>query len=152
MVSLPRELFEKILEYMPIPCIDLIIENEYAKLLFCRRNIPPYKNKWAFPGGRILKGETIRESIERITEKEVGISVSKSVKEYLVGVYSTSFRSEHNRQDISICYYLRIPSITFQSLVINREHYSGCRFDNKPPNSLCTLNKREYRDFISKFK
>ena len=50
-----------------------------------KRNNPPVKDHWWFPGGRIRKGETLQEALVREVKEETGLQVTESE---LVNVYS----------------------------------------------------------------
>lgn len=46
------------------------------KLLMCRRNIEPRKNKWTLPAGYLENGETAADGARRETLEETGAAVS----------------------------------------------------------------------------
>lgn len=69
----PRELFEKMLEYMPIATFDLVLEYEESGVIVVKRKIAPYKDVWALPGLRMLKGESIDACLKRIAAQELGL-------------------------------------------------------------------------------
>jgi colanic acid biosynthesis protein WcaH len=69
---IPWTLYRQILETMPIPCIDIAIVANGAALLVLRQDMPA-KGQWWVPGGRVLKGETMREAAARKAREEVGI-------------------------------------------------------------------------------
>ena len=69
---IPQEQYNQIIENVPIACVDVAIISQGAVLLVLR-NDPPAKNKWWLPGGRILKGEMMRDAAVRKAEEEVGI-------------------------------------------------------------------------------
>ncbi|MEU8347039.1 hypothetical protein AB0C74_35525 [Spirillospora sp. NPDC048832] len=65
----PREIFESILEYAVIPTFDLVVElPEGGGVVLVRRAMAPYQNKWALPGLRMFKPESIDDVIARIAE------------------------------------------------------------------------------------
>lgn len=59
---------------MPIPCVDVVIVNDGAVLLGLRTNKPAEGTYW-FPGGRVLKGETLLEAASRKVQEETGLTV-----------------------------------------------------------------------------
>lgn len=73
----------KIIETMPICCIDLLIVKNKKFLLILRKN-EPEKNRFWFPGGRIYKNEKLKEAAIRIAKQEVGLKIN-NIK--LIGVY-----------------------------------------------------------------
>jgi len=76
---LSSEVFNLIQKSVPIATIDLAIlrkkDNE-IEILLIKRKIYPEQNKWCLIGGRILKGEKLKDTIKRQAQKELGISVS----------------------------------------------------------------------------
>jgi len=71
---IPSDLYEKIHMAMPMACVDIIITNINSFLLAKRKN-KPAKNQWWFPGGRILKNETLAEAVARKSFEETGLKV-----------------------------------------------------------------------------
>jgi len=66
------ELYFKIIENMPIFCMDLIIKND-NKILLVKRKNNPAKNEWWTPGGRFLKGESLACGASRKAKQETGL-------------------------------------------------------------------------------
>jgi len=64
--------FRLIHENMTIPCVDLLVM-EGSRILLCLRKYEPELGKWYVPGGRLHKGEEIREAAIRILREEVGM-------------------------------------------------------------------------------
>jgi len=56
-----------------------------GKILLIKRAIPPFKGKWALPGGHIGYNEKTENAVVREVKEETGLAV-KIIK--LVGVYS----------------------------------------------------------------
>jgi ADP-ribose pyrophosphatase YjhB (NUDIX family) len=105
--TIPSELWKHILHSMPIACVDLIIHRPVKRdtcVLLGLRKIYPYNDRWALPGGRIIKGESLRQTADRQLH-EIGLRPTGDCM--LVGVYSTNFR---HRSDISICLSTCLPS------------------------------------------
>lgn len=69
---IPTELYYRILEYLPIACVDIAIVAQGAVLLV-QRNDPPAQGQWWVPGGRVFKGEMMRETAARKAREEAGI-------------------------------------------------------------------------------
>ena len=118
----PREVFNQILEWAVIPTFDLVIEYGEQGIILVKRSIAPYKNQWALPGLRMLKGESINDTIARIAQQEVGLTVQTEGKLYL-GQYVGKFTTEHNRQDLSTCYSVKISDE--KPIVMNKDHFSS---------------------------
>lgn len=57
----------------------LLSDPSTDKILLLKRNKLPYKDYWAFPGGKLEVGETLRECALREFEEETGIQL-RSIK------------------------------------------------------------------------
>lgn len=68
-----HELYRQILESMPIACVDVAIVAD-GKVLLVRRQDDPAKGQWWVPGGRVRKGETLKDAARRKAQEEVGLS------------------------------------------------------------------------------
>lgn len=117
----PKEIFEIGLEWFVIPTFDLIIEYRGGVIL-AKRKIAPYNNQWALPGLRIYKGEEIADTLKRIAKQEVGLMID-SEKAKFVGQFVGKFRTEHQRQDLSTCYAVKVADD--QEVKLNLEHFSS---------------------------
>lgn len=73
MSLIDKELYSQILENMPIICVDGVITNDRNQILFLKRENEPAKNEWWFPGGRLLKNESLEEAIIRKIKEETNI-------------------------------------------------------------------------------
>lgn len=71
------------------------------QLLLIRRNVMPFKDQWALPGGLVHDDESLEDAVHRELQEETGISIS-----YLEQLYSFGKpgRDPRNRV-ISITYY-----------------------------------------------
>jgi 8-oxo-dGTP pyrophosphatase MutT (NUDIX family) len=143
----PRDVFEQILEWAVIPTFDLVIEYENKGIILVKRKIAPYQNQWALPGLRMLKGENIEDTLIRIANQELGLKIDPSEKQFL-GQYVGMFATEHNRQDLSTGYYIRIPPM--QEIRINNNHFSAMKLINSrdeiPPRTGAM-----YKFYLNKF-
>ncbi|MEK6945613.1 MAG: NUDIX hydrolase [Nanoarchaeota archaeon] len=75
MKKLSPEEFKEIYSKVPRLCVDLIIKDQEGVLL-TKRSIPPYLGNWHLPGGTVLFGESIQESIQRVSIRELGIGLN----------------------------------------------------------------------------
>jgi colanic acid biosynthesis protein WcaH len=69
---IPDELYARILDSMPIACVDIAVVARGGVLLVKRKDAPA-RGEWWVPGGRVLKGEMMRETAARKAREEVGI-------------------------------------------------------------------------------
>lgn len=66
--------YEFIYTNVPRICIDLVlIKDNY--ILLIKRDIEPHIGKWHIPGGAVLFGENINDSIQRLAKIEIGNKV-----------------------------------------------------------------------------
>lgn len=82
------EKYKNIIEVLPILCVDIIITNESDEYLLVKRANDPLKDKWWVVGGRVLKGETLKQAAIRKVEEEVGLKITKV---NLVGYYEDTY-------------------------------------------------------------
>jgi ADP-ribose pyrophosphatase YjhB (NUDIX family) len=72
--KLPYEEFKKIYGKVPRLCVDLLFIKDRG-LLMIERAIDPGRGNWHFPGGTVLRGESIGDALTRIALEETGLSV-----------------------------------------------------------------------------
>ncbi|MFH1630894.1 MAG: NUDIX domain-containing protein [Candidatus Aenigmatarchaeota archaeon] len=140
----PRGVFEKILEYAVIPTFDLVIEYGDQGIIIVKRKISPYKDQWALPGLRMFKPESIDNCLRRIAKQEVGLRIDPR-KRIFLGQFTGKFRTEHNRQDISTGYLLRVSDN--QKIIANHEHFHDCRIVKKIPQNMGGM----YKYYLQKY-
>ncbi|MXR50433.1 NUDIX domain-containing protein [Halovenus sp. WSH3] len=71
---IPDEEWATIVRNVPIVSVDLLIRSEEGIVLGKRTN-EPAKGEWFIPGGRVHKGETRTEAVDRIAADELGVEV-----------------------------------------------------------------------------
>lgn len=86
---IPEKLYKKIVNSIPICCIDLVIKTDNSFLLV-KRLENPAKNKWWFPGGRVLFNESLKSAVKRKLKEELNIRKIQGIK--FLGVEETRFR------------------------------------------------------------
>ena len=74
MKKIPFKLYKRIIDLLPILCVDAAVLHKGKYILVKRKN-EPVKGGWWVPGGRVLKGETMEEAVIRKTKEELGIKV-----------------------------------------------------------------------------
>lgn len=87
MAWIPDDEYKKMLENMPVCCVDLVVRRNSKVLLVFRTN-EPAKNKWWLPGGRVYKRETLEQAAVRKVREEAGLKVRVVRK---IGAYETIF-------------------------------------------------------------
>ena len=86
--KISKGLYKKVLENMPVFCVDVIIEDD-KKVFLVRRKNEPCKNQWWVPGGRLYKNEKTQDAAIRKAREETGLDV-EVIKQ--VGFYEPMFK------------------------------------------------------------
>lgn len=73
---IPAEAYQEILEVLPILCVDIVIKNRKGEYLVVRRNNAPKKGEWWVVGGRVFKGEALKDAATRKTKEELNVEVN----------------------------------------------------------------------------
>ena len=71
---IPDTVWKDIVEYVPIPSVDLLVVTDEGLLLAKRQN-QPAKGEWFVPGGRIQKGESLESAVHRVAREELGVDI-----------------------------------------------------------------------------
>ena len=69
---IPDTLYHLIIHSVPIACVDVAVIAR-GSVLLVKRNDSPAKGEWWFPGGRVYKGELMKDTAKRKALEEVGI-------------------------------------------------------------------------------
>jgi hypothetical protein len=142
---LPQDVYYTILDWAVIPTFDILIEYGDKGFIFVKRKIAPYKDVWAFPGLRMMKSEEINDSLERIAYTELGLKINFKKKIYL-GQFVGKFKTEHNRQDLSTGFYIKIT--TSQSIKLNKEHFYRVKVSRTLPRPAGAMYKYYFEQYI----
>jgi colanic acid biosynthesis protein WcaH len=81
---LKPEEFLRIVDATPLVSIDLILRNERGEVLLGGRINRPAQGFWFVPGGRIWKNEKVQDALRRISQRELGVTITEAK---LLGVY-----------------------------------------------------------------
>ena len=82
-----EKLYKKIIDNVPIVVIDVILTNRGQFLLGKRKN-KPLKGAWCLPGGRLFKGELLKNGAQRKVKEVTGLKIKKpsllTIKEFFL--------------------------------------------------------------------
>ncbi|MBA7700025.1 GDP-mannose mannosyl hydrolase [subsurface metagenome] len=119
-VKIPEKEYKKILENIPVCCVDIVVCHNNKVILILRKT-KPVKDKWWLPGGRIYKNEKLEEAAIRKVYEEIGLKVRIEKK---IGVYETMFHdgpfNDFGVHTINICFLAK--SEENPSIKLNKHH------------------------------
>lgn len=89
--------FATVIRNTPLVSIDLIIMSPEGKVLLGRRKNEPARDFWFAYGGRILKDETIQAAIQRVSQAELRLALSRDDSTFL-GVFEHIYDKNYFEQ------------------------------------------------------
>ena len=107
MTNISPDLYHQIITHIPIACVDIAIISNRSVLLV-KRNDEPAKGQWWLPGGRVYKGEMMRDTAKRKALEEVGLKCEVGP---LIYTAETVFEDGPNGipvHSINSCFLLKI--------------------------------------------
>ena len=105
---IPNELYQQILEHMPIFCIDIVLYHQ-GKVLLTYRTQEPAINQWWIQGGRVFKNETFSQAVQRLAKREIGIEVEiiTQIGTYEVFFEQGIFETKSGIHDVAVCFLVK---------------------------------------------
>jgi colanic acid biosynthesis protein WcaH len=120
MMRIPSNEYQRIIGVLPILCVDCLIFHE-QKCLLIKRSRHPAKDQYWFPGGRVFKGEHIKNAAVRKAREEVNLHCSFEKE---ISIEETIFtRTGDMRVDVhtvNICCQLSVAEV--DSLLLDAAH------------------------------
>jgi colanic acid biosynthesis protein WcaH len=117
---IPEHLYKQILQCLPIPCVDVAII-AHGKVLLVKRRDSPAKNQWWLPGGRVLKGEMMKETALRKARDEVGLECHAGPIIYTAETIFPDGPFDIPIHSINSCFFL-YPKDAFTGPQLDRHH------------------------------
>lgn len=90
--------FIDIINATPLVSVDLIIKSPDQKILLGKRLNRPAQGFWFVPGGRIKKNETLNEALTRVSQVELGITLSLKGSQ-LLGAFDHIYTDTYLNKD-----------------------------------------------------
>jgi len=84
---IPNDLYQEIVTWMPLVCVDTLVVRDGCALLTRRRQEPQAGSLWV-QGGRLQKSESLEGAALRTAEVESGLRLSLTM---VLGTFSTVF-------------------------------------------------------------
>ncbi len=100
---LDSETFKEIVATTPLISLDLIVRNLSGLVLLGLRLNRPAKGFWFVPGGRVRKDESLDEAFMRLTQEELGVSLSRADANFL-GPYEHFYSDNFSGESFSTHY------------------------------------------------
>ncbi len=108
---IPEDQYRMMVSALPIVCVDVLIIFE-GKCLLLKRDNEPAKGQYWFPGGRILKNETIAAAALRKAKEETNLDcVFVSVVSTEESIFENKQVPESGVHTVNICCRLTTSSI-----------------------------------------
>lgn len=112
---IPDKDYRRIIEQLPIICVDAIIINDKKQYLLVRRKNEPLKGEYWVPGGRLFKNESLQDAVKRKVRQELGIESNIIMP---VGVYEDFYEKGpfniEGYHALSIVYLMAVESENIQ--------------------------------------
>jgi ADP-ribose pyrophosphatase YjhB (NUDIX family) len=139
---IPESLWKRIVGVVPLACVDVIFQRGDRSILYGWRLLNPYNNVWAFPGGRLLYHENLKQCAKRIAH-EYGLRFEEL---YLNGVFPVSFPK---RSDVTVS--LAAKEVTGEPRVDGIE-FSEFVWARRPPKALGANYRRQVVKWLAASK
>lgn len=119
---IPSDLYAQILEYMPIPCIDLVLFHN-GKVLLTYRTQEPAKGQWWVQGGRVFKHELLHDAVQRLAKREIGseVEIIRQIGGYEYHSDKATFGVKNGTHAVVIVYLVK-PMNNIFSVSMDKTH------------------------------
>lgn len=110
MKYIPPAEYSQIINVLPIICVDVVIQNQAGEYLLLKRVNEPMKGYWWVVGGRLQKGETLKQAAVRKVKEEAGLDVEGVVPiGYYEDIFDTNpFGVSTPLHTVSVVFYVQV--------------------------------------------
>lgn len=127
---IPSSLYSEIHRTMPIVCVDVVLYTD-KQVLMIKRKREPANNEYWFPGGRLLKGECLKEAAHRIVKSETGLSLRDPI---LLGHGETRFERDPfghgaGTHTINFIFVSRVGAMNLMAVTLDDNHSEAVFLD-----------------------
>lgn len=137
--KLSKTEFDEIFSKVPRVTVEVICITEKGVLLTLRA-FGQWKGQWHTPGGGILKGESMVETVKRVASEELGVEVK--VGEFL-GVIEWLPENNNNYQGYSLCFKVALKS---EDIKLDKQALDWDFFKKIPEKTI-----KEHKEFLIRF-
>jgi ADP-ribose pyrophosphatase YjhB (NUDIX family) len=131
MSFIPKEIYTTILEYMPIPTVDILFLKSNWDILLAKRNNEPLKWVYYIPWGRVEKWEKSLDAAKRKAKEELGIDID-ILKLIFLGIYDDIFDNSAfpgiSTHCIPVTYSYQLSDEELREIHIGDAQHSDYRF------------------------
>lgn len=146
---LEKERFLAVVNDTPLVAIDLIVVDETGQVLLGQRCNRPAQGYWFVPGGRIQKDESLDDAFKRLTQVELGVTLTRAEAQ-CVGVYehfyADNFANSPNitTHYVVIAHQLTVARHRIQAPLNQHNLYKWCAKENIAADFSVHENTRAY--------
>lgn len=109
MQRLTEKEFVSIYERVPRFCVEVLVQTKDG-ILLTKRNIPPCKGYWHFPGGTVYIGETFNKAVKRIAKEELNLDV-KVIKSVGEMEFVRNYKQKGQKHIVSIAFLVKAKNL-----------------------------------------
>lgn len=120
-----EELYSRILQVMPIPCVDLLVVDDAGKVLLLLRRNEPAAGQWWFPGGRVLFGEPRFDAAKRKLQEECGLFLTQFQE---IGTFDLLFNNGSDECVHSITTLFKVQVGPEHNIRLDHQSHEACWF------------------------
>ena len=136
---IPQDQYNLIIDNIPIACVDITIVVK-GFVLLVKRLDHPAKGDWWVPGGRVLKGEMMKETAKRKALEETGIDCYVGPIIYTAETIFSDGPCNIPIHSINSCFFMYPVSTVFE--VKLDDHSDGFKWVNNIPDEVHPYVKR----------
>lgn len=138
---LPKPEFDKIFSRVPRFSVELIVRTDEG-IVLTKRSIEPCLGQWHIPGGTVLFGETLHDTVHRVANNELGVEVKINK---LLGYFEYIKLNASGYKGWAVGLAFEV-SITGGKLQASDQSEEVGKFNHVPENTIA-----DQADFLNKF-
>ena len=124
--------FIKIYEQVPRFCVDLLVQTKDG-ILLTKRDIPPCKGYWHFPGGTVYLKETLNKAVQRVAKEELNLDV-EVIKDIGWMEFVHNYKQKGQGHMVSIAFLVKAKDIFELELDRQSNDIVFCKLPENVPN------------------